>query len=274
MASIGKTKNASRRRKRKSIPYGVYLMLLSFLIVAGVLASSIFYKKIELDRTSLCPLGSEPKKHIILLIDKTDQWNSAQVIRMQKFIGKIKQSIYRHQKLSIYVFNKDTKIGFVPSFSKCSPGRRDEANHWVENPDYVHRTFIRKFATPLRKVTDIVSDPSDSGKTPLLQVLSDLTSRTELQNIEEKSQLIIISDMVENSSVADIYTKNSRVNQSIVEKALQGVDGIDFSNFDVEIRQITFNLADSEELNRRKRAEEFWSIVEKQTNTKFTWQKF
>ncbi|GAA3075566.1 hypothetical protein GCM10010520_23340 [Rhizobium viscosum] len=200
----------------------------------------------------LCPL-SGAKGLEILVVDKSDQWNNAQVNRLARVINTLKDEIPQDYKLSIFTFQDKVEYGFPPIFSVCSPGRGQETSFWYGNPEKVQRKFAQMFGTPLSTVLSELQKPAEGTESPILEVLADITGREEFYSVQGIHQIILISDMLQNTELLNLFSQSGDNVDSA--KVSQEAGARSFDEFSLRVYQIKGKYSQKQLDN----AKAFWS---------------
>ena len=154
----------------------------------------------------MCPV-SGPSGVDIVVIDKSDEWNESQKIRLRNAIVDIQSAIERDRLLEIFVFSDLVEVGFQPMFSNCSPGRGSETNEFIDNPRMRQQAFDQGFERPLAEILTQLAEPDSGSSSPILEVLSDISSRVEYRGIDGDRRIVVISDMIQNSEALSLFPR-------------------------------------------------------------------
>jgi len=155
-------------------------------------------------------------------------------------------------RLSIFSFQGDVEYGFAPVFSICSPGRGNETNGLYGNPLKVQKKFNDMFGQPLLGVLDSLRDPKHADHSPILEVMVDITSRSEFAGISVPRRITIISDMIQNSPILRLFGDGDKHPQPEIASERAGARS--FPTFALRVFQIRGRYSE-EDLDRAK---DFW----------------
>ena len=152
----------------------------------------------NIDPETLCRVGKQDPV-VKLLIDKTDPWDEHTRQRLVAAILRIKSGLAVHERLSIFVLDETGTYSPSPLFDMCNPGRGDQANDLYQNPRRMQMKFNEQFAGPLDALMETLQRPGVASSSPIIEALHGLRS----DNSQER--LIIVSDMMQNSSNLSFY---------------------------------------------------------------------
>lgn len=205
-----------RRRKRGSMSdlKGVALAVLGIGIAGGLIVSRELLKPAPRDEDTLCLVAtpgsasaeSESAQRVVI-VDKSDKWTDAQGQRVRSVILRIRDEMRANERLSIFVFNSAVDYGFTPVFSLCNPGRGADVNFISSNPRRWEKRFLEKFGAPLEGILADLVRAEDGEYSPILEVIADVSNRSEFVQGRGEKHLVIISDMLQNSSVFTFFPK-------------------------------------------------------------------
>lgn len=214
---------------------GKFLIVLTIALSAGVISVVFFNQPVERNAADLCPVTGEKGLEVVV-VDKTDEWNYAQVSRLKRLIDAIRNNIQLDERLSIFAFQGRVEYGFEPVFSVCSPGRGSETSRLTGNPNRVEREFDRRFGAPLEAVLRSLQQPTSGDQSPILEVLVDLTRREEFRSIGAPYEITIISDMIQHTPLLSLYSDFKVLPDP--KEVSAGAGSGDFSGFSLHVYQI------------------------------------
>src|SRR5579863_7792824 len=133
----------SRRSKRERNDKAIGLVLaVTGILLIGVLAGGAWWlhvRKQPLDAAN-CPISGPTAVHVIM-IDRSDPISEQQAQGIRQQIKKIKDDALFGTQFDVYTFEGDTKSEMRPMVHVCSPGRPEDANILIENPDLIRRRY-------------------------------------------------------------------------------------------------------------------------------------
>lgn len=171
-----------------------YVIIVFCLVIIGAAVMFVLGQKgKESDPETFCL--DNVSKHTIVLLDKTDSFSINQQKFILKYIAGVKDRLEAFEKFSIFILTEDNYMGLEPLFSRCNPGTGEDANQLYQNPEKIQMRFNQFFEKPLQENLSVALSSSTSSKTPLFEMIRELTFREDFGNGTER-RLIIISDMM------------------------------------------------------------------------------
>lgn len=200
------------RRRRSNLKGWISLAAAIGLVGAGA-GVWAYSQPLPRDEQSLCLKGdgstvafAEPAHHI-LIVDKTDKWNSAQESRLRNIVTGMRDQLGLNERLTIFVFSDTVQPGFLPVFSLCNPGRASNTNIWTSNPRRWEKKFVESFGRPLDAIMAELTQATEGPVSPILEVLIDLSNREELVAGDTRRRIVLVSDMLQNSAIYTFFPK-------------------------------------------------------------------
>jgi hypothetical protein len=216
------------------------------LLAAGVLiggAGWLKYQSIEPERDSESLCASETEYgQTIVLVDKTDLWNDSQANRLEEHIWwLVSNKMKTEERLSIFVFNDKLTPGFQPIFSFCKPPSGDTANNITKSKVFFNRQYKKQFIEPLRAVLENIKKAEEKDCSPIIEVLFDVLTRSEIRDHIGPTRIVLISDLAQNSAIYSFYrtTKCRRRSPNLDP-------GRDAQDMDSYIRERAYALKDKD----------------------------
>lgn len=178
------------------------------IAVVAILASLPFLiDDPEIDDTNLCPTD-RPYPHTVLLVDKTDPLTPSQ----QRFLGsltnKVKFDLEQYEKLSIYILDDENYLAPAAVFAMCNPGTGRNANELYQNPRKVQQKFDEFFGVPLEAVLDDLLKGTESKRSPIMEMLREVSFMDDFTPEVAERRLIVVSDMLQNMPEYSQYRRS------------------------------------------------------------------
>ena len=224
------------KKKKESLPKAPILMIIGVFLFF-TLAGSALYKseknKIEIDKSTFCPIEKEYINHqYTILIDATDRLPKFYSQKIKEITKDIEHSMQKYDKLSIYILNDDEDNYLIEKFSMCNPGRGRDINPLIGSQKIAEHQWKKNFHQPLAKLLDELENLHEAKKTPLLDSLEQLISKFKISKIENQT-LYLVSDLME-------YTKSFSMYMHGV--STDGFDSSYFDNYDVDFDNIEIHI--------------------------------
>ena len=175
-----------------------YIMIAVCLVLFCSLGISAFVLTESYDPETFCP--DEILAHTVILLDLTDSLNKDQQKFVLSYINGEKNKLRDFEKLSVFTLTEDSYIVPESVFSKCSPGTGDNANELYQNPKKIRLKFDRFFSAPLKEVLVNIFPDRVDNRSPIFEMIRELSRKDDFQSDVPERTLIIISDMMHNTA--------------------------------------------------------------------------
>lgn len=191
----------SRRRAQKDKLLGGVFAAIGFVLIAS-LAATVYWVKgrhIALDDRN-CPRKGPRAVHMIL-IDRSDPISSFQAQHIRQIVQRLKAEAAFGTRFDIYTFEGDAINEFPPVLSVCAPGRPEDANELIENPERVRKKYEESFATVVDKAINDLLQATSRPNSPILESLR-AAAQTSFGNFDAGQialRATLVSDMVQHS---------------------------------------------------------------------------
>lgn len=195
----------AKQRKTREILLGTALFILVFSAIAGVSYYSMTHLK-GLNPETLCP-AEGPQGHYVLLIDKTSPLNFTQ---KQTFLVLMKELIEKKvpegHLLSVFALDEDFKKTATPLVELCNPGDGAGKSEFDSSPKKLKAKYQSKFAEPMLRLSESLIANKPAKWSPIFEMLQLVgINGYRKQDVKGERRLIIISDMIQNTSQYSMY---------------------------------------------------------------------
>lgn len=182
---------------------GYIIIGICLVVFCALMTSALAIKEAAYDPETLC--RNEVSAHTIIVLDKTDSLSTGQQRFIPTYINREKDKLRTFEKLSIFTLTENTYVNPEPIFSKCNPGTGKNANELYQNPRKIQMRFDSFFSKPLKEnMKNMLSDNTGS-KSPILEMIRELSYRDDFSDDVKHRNLIIISDMMQHTSAYSHY---------------------------------------------------------------------
>ena len=201
----------SRRSRAKREGFGKLLgVLLGFvaivvLIAMGGAAWWLRKTKEPLDAEN-CP-RSGPRSIHVIMIDRSDPISGQQAQRIRQTINKAKNDAPFARRFDVYTFEGDAKNEMTPILRVCAPGRPEDANEFIENPDLIRRRYEERFSSVLDKTIDELLREQTRPNSPIIESLraASITSFGQIVAGKTPLQVTLVSDIIQHSTATSHF---------------------------------------------------------------------
>jgi hypothetical protein len=183
---------------KKKTMVGFIIIGICLAIICVLTISAYVLKSEAYDSETFC--RGEVSAHTIVVLDTTDPLSSVQQRFVLKYIDTEKDKLRDYEKLSIFTLTENTYIAPEPIFSRCNPGNGKNANQLYQNPRKIELKFDRSFVEPLKKEIESIFSSTIDSKSPIFEIIRELSLRNDFSEGVQKKTLIIISDMMHHTS--------------------------------------------------------------------------
>ncbi len=232
--------------------YHWYVIIPALALIIFVVGGSLWVRSLkEIDKTTGC--GDDITRKTVIVIDHSQpvsKQTQDEIIR--RILSFIHRRVEIGELVSVFTLNDLSRHNLAPVFYHCLP--RSKGNDLNEDTEAVKEEFKKTFEQPLR---DILQTPlGESKETHMAEALIDLSLSGYMDvgdpdSKEERgifkgnknvstSNLIIFSDMMENSDYLSLYHSHSAEEaiKQFLEKRAGGVQRPSFKNVKIYIHII------------------------------------
>jgi hypothetical protein len=197
-----------KRRKQRQDFWGYILILLAFLGAVCLVSLFLYWssKQTELDRETYCPKNG-PQDVCAILVDQTDTFSVVQRADIQRHLDEVKLEVPQYGCIELYTIAPIKTELLKPIFKMCNPGRGEQVNPLIGNPQIVERRWREEFSNHLDRSLEELLTPSQASATPLFESLQSvaISAFGHRAVSQVRKRLIIVSDMIHHSSEFSQY---------------------------------------------------------------------
>jgi hypothetical protein len=207
-----RSKRSRRSRNDKAI--GLILAVVGILLIGGLSGGAWYLHKtkVHLDAEN-CP-ESGPTAVYVIMIDRSDPITGQQAQGIRQQIDEIKNDARFGTRFDVYTFEGDTKNEMDPLLRICAPGRPEDANELIENPEFVRRRY-EEFSKKLDDEITALLRVSTLPNSPIIESLRAAagTSFGPFPIGKIPLHITMVSDMVQNTSALSQFKSESNFSQ-------------------------------------------------------------
>lgn len=227
-----------RRNKRRAKLFdkivGIALAAVGVVILGMLGAGAYWLKKTKpvLDPQTGCPMQGPIVIHAILF-DQTDPISPQQGQQVKQRIERYKSEASFGYRFDLYTFTGDTKNVLKPVLQLCSPGRPEEANELIANPQLEKKRYEERFAAVLdRTVVELLREQR-RDTSPLIESLkaAAVSSFGPVQPHDVRLRMTVVSDLIQHSanyshfkSPSDFSQLSRTITWSTIAPQLKGAE--------------------------------------------------
>jgi hypothetical protein len=195
------------KRDKADKAIGLVLGLLGIVLVVALAMGSWWLRKtkIQIDADN-CP-RSGPKAVHVIMIDRSDPISGQQAQRVKQHTDGLKASADFGTRFDVYTFEGDVKNEMTPLLRVCAPGRPEQANELIENPDFVRRRYEENFSTVLDKEIEALLQESTRQTSPIIESLraASISSFGPITVGTIPLRVTLVSDMVQHTKATSHF---------------------------------------------------------------------
>ncbi len=183
---------------------GIFNILIVLAILGGISYAAVILRPAEYDPDTLC-LADEVPPHTALVIDKTDLYSPRQAEQIEELVLYSRDQLEIGEQLTLFELDQRGELINTNNFSLCNPGRGDQINPLYRNPQRVEARYQALFEGPLQSALADLVEPKESPASPILESLARLASSDTFNNERPHREVVLVSDMLQNSSLFSVY---------------------------------------------------------------------
>lgn len=238
--------------KENKTVIGYVIIGICSVVFGALIISALVLKSEAYDPETFCL--DEVLAHTIVVLDKTDFLSTSQQRFILEYINREKDKLATFEKLSIFTLTENNYLNPEAIFSKCNPGRGKDANKLYQNPRKIQMSFDRFFSKPLKENVSSVLSDSTGSRSPILEMIRELSFRDDFGDDVKKRTLVILSDMMHHTSEYSHY--RNRIDYKSFSKEFYADEVAASLNF-VDVK-IVYLLRDKLGRIQGKRHLSFW----------------
>lgn len=212
------------------------ILIIFTLVVFGAGTYSVLKKKDEaalLDQKTLCPI-SGPESIFIVLIDSSDGLKEVQKVSIKNHISNWSENIKKHGLFELYEIDNQKSL-IEHSISVCNPGKGKDVNRIDGNPKLMEKKYNEIFKAPIDEILSKIKNDRILNESPIMENIQAIAVQNMRFGSSRKPiKIIIISDLMQNSSGYSIYKQKPNFEEFMKHKYAQIVKS-DLSNIEIEL---------------------------------------
>lgn len=233
---MGRYKSAAdTRREGEKRTAGIKLAAV-VLILTGFVAAYLIAMgdRRTLDKDTLCP--SSPDAVTTLLVDVTDPMNIAQRQDLVNQLERLRTSIPRYGKLTIFKVDASSERLLTPVIERCNPGTADDVSRWNDNPTATAKRYKEEFIAPLDQAFTSILSASGAERSPILESVQAIAlTKLKAKDADNKpKRLIIVSDLLQHTDRMSFYGRLPSPKEAINSDAFR-LARTDLKDVDTEL---------------------------------------
>lgn len=188
--------------RRNKLAILLFCVPIAFVAAFGWL--KVAAPNLQLD-ANLCLSDRAPAHHTLVLIDQTDRHTEESRTQMLRSLTEIVRGMPPFGRLSIRTLQGGSGTSLPVLFSKCKPGL---VNEFYQTPAAIEKLLQTDFLAPMQRAMLELEIDREADQTPIVEGIAFLTMLSDFRGDVGKRQLVIFSDLMQNSKNWTQYTLN------------------------------------------------------------------
>jgi hypothetical protein len=207
-----------RLRKRREDARGYIIIVVLVLVILGVGSYMYFFAPTErpIDPVTNCPTdGKPPTNIIVVLLDTTDRLSPVQNKEVMNALTKTLNAAPQYAEFQLFAVGPAGDSVLRPLATVCNPGSGEGQSSWYSNPNQMKRRWQQHFIDRLNlQFGNFLNAPS-ADTSPILESIQNVSASVFDAPAFDHTpkQLIIVSDMVQNTPSFSQYRQAERFDQ-------------------------------------------------------------
>jgi hypothetical protein len=202
---MARRRRRSHRRRQKQQRQAIinFALVAAAVAITGWLVWSL--QPEPYNEITLCEISDELPAHTAVILDKTDAYTEEEVVFIRMAIERTRDELEVKERFTLFELDERGEFNPRGELSLCNPGRGQQVNPLFQNPKLIEERYREKFEGPVDQVLSDLVEPREAPASPILEAVARL-GQTEAFSPEAPSRkLVLISDMLQNSSLFTIY---------------------------------------------------------------------
>jgi len=250
------SKKAKQKKKNDQIKGSIILGFVGLLAIwFGFSLYDANDKFIELHPETNCRIDGVSPRETVILLDSTESLSEAQVETVINHLNHEIENAILFERFTVYSLKAEPER-FQPQFSVCNPGDGSDKSFVNNNPRKILKKWETLFKDPILRAVTMMGYEEASQTSPVMEMLKFVGIRTFARSKSDEKRMILISDMVENTSKYSQYSDLSadfRANRDTpyFRKVKPRLLGVDVHILYIERSNLT-------KIQGKKHLERFW----------------
>ena len=225
---------AAKRDQRKNY---LAFILFAVTVLIVILAGYFYYKQEKpINENNMCPANG-PLGQYVLLIDTTDPFSFIQKQAYKTFVSNLlKRDVPTGYLLSVFTLGEKFEDSAEPIIEICNPGDGSDKSELTTTVSKLQKRYKEKYTEPVLKIIESVNTNKPASQSPIFEMIQ-LVSINGFKKhaISGDKHLIIISDMLHNTSGFTMYSKGQYSLESLMDSNYGKKISTDLQDVEVEL---------------------------------------
>ncbi len=194
----------------------VLLAAAGLLFAAGFIVWYKVHPAPPIDTQTGCRKDGNYSAVAAVLIDTTDTLIPVQAQDLRTELATFAENIPQYGKLELYLMQPASEGLIKPILAVCNPGRGTDVSQWTGNPGLMDRRWHNIFEKRVDQTFDhMLAQSTPSRESPIMEEIQQVAVQTfighQVQAVPK--QLVVVSDMLQNSTILDNYREEPSFEQ-------------------------------------------------------------
>lgn len=197
---------------------GILVFIAGVVVLAALLAiavKTITSPDNDYDRVTLCNESIRRYAHNLLIIDVSDTLSEYQERFLRSHISGLLESSQINDRFTIFALDEKYNGLSDPVVDVCQPQSAGDADMLTSNRAFIEKLYRDRFASPLESAITSVVSAGDQDISPIYEALADIAALNRIDRHAEEVNVTIISDMIQNSKTASVFSSGSEAIESL-----------------------------------------------------------
>jgi hypothetical protein len=159
---------------------------------------------------NLCPAGKVPGKHVVVSVDKTDDFTDDQQRALETSLRAHVRTLAVGERLTIFLMTPKGKELNKVLFDRCRPKTQQEADALTQNPVRIGVAYQERFLQPFEQALTDLKSSQRSDYSPIIESLYGIAHSAPLADPAGRRVLELWTDLLNNSSTLNQFQRGYR----------------------------------------------------------------
>jgi len=221
---------ARRDQGNKILAYLIGIITLLIISIVGYL---LYKQEKPINESNMCP-ASGPLGQYVLLIDTTDPFSFIQKQAYKTYASNLlKREVPPGYLLSVFTLGERFEESAKPIIEICNPGDGSDKSELTTTISKLQKRYKDRYSEPILQIIESINTDQPASQSPIFEMIQLVSINGFKKNsVAGDKHLIIISDMLHNTSGFSMYSKgqytlDSLMNSNYGKKLTTDLQGVE-----------------------------------------------
>ncbi|MEO0982593.1 MAG: hypothetical protein AAFX03_08065 [Pseudomonadota bacterium] len=211
---MARRRRSSRRaRRQRRLAFVNIAMVAAAVAIVGWTVYAL--QPEPYDEDTLCLISDELPPHTAVILDKTDEYTERESGLISAVVRRARDRLAVGERITIFELDAAGQFDPRGEFSLCNPGRGNQVNPLFRNPKLIEERYEDLFEAPMDAILEDLITPKEAPASPIMEALARLAQTEAFSPGAPSRQVVIVSDMLQNSDIFTAYGGRGRLPESI-----------------------------------------------------------